>query len=201
MTNDETGRKFRRFRHVLHLTSHFALGLAHNCNHFFRALRRQQILADFGIAQHAAEPGQNRQMLSHGRGDQQKEQPCWNIIEGSIRDPRGMAGKNNDGVIDDADRIILGNAQPKWVAGLSNLVSYKQFTLTFSFYVSWGGSIYNNARAQFRHVLTACALAQRPQKRLPRLRLFRQLRDLVDQFAQHCLSVSAAQIQVDRRRR
>ncbi|MBV9988592.1 MAG: SusC/RagA family TonB-linked outer membrane protein, partial [Chitinophagaceae bacterium] len=55
---------------------------------------------------------------------------------------------NNDGVIDDNDRIILGNAQPKWIAGLTNLITYKQFTLSFSFYISWGGSIYNNARAQ-----------------------------------------------------
>jgi len=55
---------------------------------------------------------------------------------------------NVDSVIDDNDRIILGNAQPKWIAGISNLVTYKQFTLSFSFYVSWGGSIYNNARAQ-----------------------------------------------------
>jgi len=55
---------------------------------------------------------------------------------------------NFDGVIDDNDRMILGNAQPKWIAGLTNLVSYKQFTLSFAFYVSWGGSIYNNARAQ-----------------------------------------------------
>jgi TonB-linked SusC/RagA family outer membrane protein len=53
-----------------------------------------------------------------------------------------------DSVIDDNDRIILGNAQPQWIAGLSNLVTYKQFTLSFTFYVSWGGMIYNNARAQ-----------------------------------------------------
>ena len=61
-----------------------------------------------------------------------------------------MIWQNNnlDSVIDDNDRIVLGNAQPKWVAGLSNLVTYKNFTLSFAFYVSWGGMIYNNARAQ-----------------------------------------------------
>lgn len=53
-----------------------------------------------------------------------------------------------DSVIDDNDRIILGNAQPAWIAGLTNLVTYKQFTLSFQFYISWGGMIYNDARAQ-----------------------------------------------------
>jgi TonB-linked SusC/RagA family outer membrane protein len=55
---------------------------------------------------------------------------------------------NQDSVIDDNDRIILGNAQPKWVGGLNNTVTYKQLTLSFSYYISWGGMIYNNARAQ-----------------------------------------------------
>ncbi len=61
-----------------------------------------------------------------------------------------MIWQNNnlDSVIDDNDRIILGNAQPKWIAGLTNLVNYKQFTLSFTYYVSWGGNIYNNARVQ-----------------------------------------------------
>jgi TonB-linked SusC/RagA family outer membrane protein len=61
-----------------------------------------------------------------------------------------MIWQNNnlDSVIDDNDRMILGNAQPKWVAGLNNVATYKNFTLSFSFYISWGGNIYNNARAQ-----------------------------------------------------
>jgi TonB-linked SusC/RagA family outer membrane protein len=55
---------------------------------------------------------------------------------------------NLDSVIDDNDRIILGNAQPKWVGGLTNVITYKQFSLSFAYYISWGGMIYNNARAQ-----------------------------------------------------
>ena len=53
-----------------------------------------------------------------------------------------------DAAIDDADRMILGNAQPDWIAGLTNTFSYKGFSLLFSFYVSWGGTIYNRARQQ-----------------------------------------------------
>ncbi len=61
-----------------------------------------------------------------------------------------MIWENNnlDSVIDDNDRIILGNAQPDWIAGLTNVVTYKQFTLSFTYYVSWGAEIYNNARVQ-----------------------------------------------------
>lgn len=55
---------------------------------------------------------------------------------------------NNDGVIDDADKIILGNAQPKFIAGLFNSFSYMNFALSFNFYTSWGGKIYNAARRE-----------------------------------------------------
>ena len=67
-----------------------------------------------------------------------------------------MIWQNNylDSVIDDNDRIILGNAQPKWVAGLNNSVTYKQFILSFDFYISWGGSIYNSARANLNRNVT-----------------------------------------------
>ncbi|HYH55576.1 MAG TPA: TonB-dependent receptor, partial [Anseongella sp.] len=53
---------------------------------------------------------------------------------------------NSDGIIDENDRIILGNAQPKWVAGWNNSLSYKGISLSFNFYVSFGGKIYNRAR-------------------------------------------------------
>ena len=67
-----------------------------------------------------------------------------------------MIWQNNylDSVIDDNDRTVLGNAQPKWVAGLINSVNYKQFTLSFAFYVSWGGNIYNSARANLNRNVT-----------------------------------------------
>ena len=55
---------------------------------------------------------------------------------------------NKDSVIDDADRIPLGNAQPKWIAGLANQFSYKNFSLSFNIYVSWGGLLYDRGRQQ-----------------------------------------------------
>lgn len=53
---------------------------------------------------------------------------------------------NGDGVIDETDRVVLGNAQPKWVAGWINSLSYKDVTLSFNFYFSYGGEIYNRSR-------------------------------------------------------
>jgi TonB-linked SusC/RagA family outer membrane protein len=55
---------------------------------------------------------------------------------------------NKDSVIDDADRISLGNAQPKWIAGLANTFAYKNFSLSFNIYVSWGGLLYDRGRQQ-----------------------------------------------------
>lgn len=51
-----------------------------------------------------------------------------------------------DGIIDDTDRVILGNAQPKWGAGWVNSLSYKDLTVSFNFYFSYGGQIYNQSR-------------------------------------------------------
>jgi len=53
---------------------------------------------------------------------------------------------DKDSVIDDNDRIILGNAQPKWIAGFTNFIVYKQFSLSFGFYISWGAKIFDQAR-------------------------------------------------------
>ena len=53
---------------------------------------------------------------------------------------------NKDGLTDDKDRVILGNAQPKFIAGLTNTVNYKRFTLTFTMYTQWGNKIYNKGR-------------------------------------------------------
>ena len=52
---------------------------------------------------------------------------------------------NADSLIDDRDRMIIGNAQPDFYAALINNVRYKQFTLSFTFNTMWGHEIYNNA--------------------------------------------------------
>lgn len=51
--------------------------------------------------------------------------------------------RNNDGVIDDADRMVIGNAQPDYYYGIINNITYKQFTLNFIVNATVGGQVYN----------------------------------------------------------
>ncbi len=51
--------------------------------------------------------------------------------------------ENGDGVIDDKDRVVLGNPNPKFVYGLNTTLSYKQFDLLLDFQGVSGVSIYN----------------------------------------------------------
>ena len=61
----------------------------------------------------------------------------WEEAEGS-----------RDGVIDESDRMIIGNALPTYTGGLSTNFTYKNFGLFVSFYYSFGGQIYNYAEHQ-----------------------------------------------------
>lgn len=54
--------------------------------------------------------------------------------------------ENTDGIIDDEDRTVIGNAQPDFTGGLSFNLRYKNWTLFASTYYSIGGKIYNQAR-------------------------------------------------------
>ena len=51
-----------------------------------------------------------------------------------------------DGIINDRDRMILGNAQPFLTGGLNLNFRYRQWTLSVASYFSFGGKIYNFAR-------------------------------------------------------
>lgn len=51
---------------------------------------------------------------------------------------------NNDGVIDDQDRQLLGNAQPDFYLGVINTFNYKQFTLNVMVNATVGGKVYNS---------------------------------------------------------
>jgi TonB-linked SusC/RagA family outer membrane protein len=50
---------------------------------------------------------------------------------------------NNDGVIDDADRMVIGNAQPDYYFGIINNFTYKQFSLNVITNGTVGGQVYN----------------------------------------------------------
>lgn len=48
---------------------------------------------------------------------------------------------------DAAQRVVLGNPNPKFTAGLTNNFSYKGFDLSFMFYMVYGNKIYNGGGA------------------------------------------------------
>ena len=63
--------------------------------------------------------------------------------------PGGQAYQdiNGDGKItQSADRVILGNAQPKFTGGITNTFSYKGIDLSVSLQGSYGNKIYNQQR-------------------------------------------------------
>jgi TonB-linked SusC/RagA family outer membrane protein len=61
---------------------------------------------------------------------------------------------HKDSVIDDNDRQVLGNAQPKYFAGLTNTVTYKNLSFSFTFYASMGGQLYNMFRSNLDQIVT-----------------------------------------------
>lgn len=50
---------------------------------------------------------------------------------------------DGNGIIDDNDRQVLGSGYAKWMGAWTNSFSYKQLSLSFNFYGSFGNLIYN----------------------------------------------------------
>jgi TonB-linked SusC/RagA family outer membrane protein len=69
--------------------------------------------------------------------------------DGTIIQPNAKPGdliymdENGDGAIDDKDRIVLGNPNPKMIYGINTTASYKNFDLTLDFQGVQGVQIYN----------------------------------------------------------
>lgn len=57
---------------------------------------------------------------------------------------------NGDGIIDlDNDRVVIGNAQPRFFGGLSQTFSYKNFDLSMFFNYSFGNDVYNANKLEY----------------------------------------------------
>jgi TonB-linked SusC/RagA family outer membrane protein len=65
-----------------------------------------------------------------------------NIRPGDVR----FVDVNGDGIIDDKDRVNLGNPNPKFVYGFHGTLSYKNFDFSFSFAGEAGLKLYNADR-------------------------------------------------------
>jgi TonB-linked SusC/RagA family outer membrane protein len=55
---------------------------------------------------------------------------------------------NGDGNVDDNDRTIIGSAIPKFIAGLSNTLTYKNFDFDFLFQACYGNDVLNGTRIE-----------------------------------------------------
>ena len=55
---------------------------------------------------------------------------------------------NNDGVIDEKDRVVLGNPQPLFQYGITNNFYYKNFDLSIFINGNYGNKIFNELRRQ-----------------------------------------------------
>jgi TonB-linked SusC/RagA family outer membrane protein len=86
---------------------------------------------------------------------------------------------NNDGQINDNDRVFFGSYQPKFTFGLNGGVNYSSFDLSFGTYGTAGGKIYNgkkSARGDFRDNIEADVARNRwtpnnPSTTVPRANL------------------------------
>ncbi|SFE66131.1 SusC/RagA family TonB-linked outer membrane protein [Spirosoma endophyticum] len=81
-----------------------------------------------------------------------EEAKAANMRDGSASGALYVAGDmiykdlNGDGIINDADRTIIGNANPKHTGGLTNNFSYKGFDLSIFLQWSYGNDIFNETR-------------------------------------------------------
>ena len=65
-------------------------------------------------------------------------------------DPR-YTDINNDGIINDADKTIIGQGHPIAIGGLNNSFTYKNVDLSVFFQFSWGNDILNANRMVFEN--------------------------------------------------
>src|SRR5699024_7620357 len=70
-----------------------------------------------------------------------------------------------NGIIDDNDRVIIGSPHPKFTGGFNNTMGYKNFSLKFSFYWSYGNKIMNELRRRRNQMLTTGNLGKDALKR------------------------------------
>jgi TonB-linked SusC/RagA family outer membrane protein len=75
-------------------------------------------------------------------------QPKINSLANTKVGDRRYQDSNGDGIISAADKGDLGNSQPKFVASLSNTLSYNDFDLQFSFQGAFGGKVFNALNQQ-----------------------------------------------------
>ena len=74
--------------------------------------------------------------------------------QGEVIQPDAVPGDvrfvdvNNDGIIDDGDRTLIGNPTPDWTLGFTGDISYKGFDLSIFLQGALGHQVFNGAQRQ-----------------------------------------------------
>ena len=58
-------------------------------------------------------------------------------------------GEVYDDIIDSSDQTILGKGSPDWFGSWTNYFTYKDFSFSMGFYVSWGGKVWNDLKRYY----------------------------------------------------
>jgi TonB-dependent starch-binding outer membrane protein SusC len=88
------------------------------------------------------------------------------VLKGSINGEPFKGGDmiwkdiDNNGIIDDNDREIIGSPHPLFIGGFGNTFSYKNFSLNIFFNFSYGGKVMNDLRRNRNKMLTTNSLGQ-----------------------------------------
>ena len=62
---------------------------------------------------------------------------------------------NNDGVVNEQDRTVLGNCQPKFTGGFNTSVNYRNWDFFIALHGSYGNKLFNTLRARFEKTSTS----------------------------------------------
>lgn len=76
-----------------------------------------------------------------------------NIRQGLVLKPFGagdmrFVNQNNDNVIDENDRVVIGNPNPDWFGNISTTMKVRNLELNAIFSYSLGGDVYNYSRSK-----------------------------------------------------
>ncbi|MEL7118865.1 MAG: TonB-dependent receptor [Bacteroidota bacterium] len=103
-------------------------------------------------------------LKTNGLFQNQAEVEGYTNADGGLIQPDAAPGDirfvdlNNDGVIDDSDRTIIGNPTPQWTYGFNFGADYKNFDLNLFIQGAAGNELFNGTR---RHDLTSTNMPAR----------------------------------------
>jgi TonB-linked SusC/RagA family outer membrane protein len=126
-----------------------SLNVSHNKNKVLQLFEKRDIFYGFGgnslVLREGQPIGTFYGLAYDGVFSSLKDVPAERKALGIVAGDANYRDQNGDKIITDADRVILGNAQPDFTGGLTNTVSFKGFDLNAFLLFSSGNEIWNAA--------------------------------------------------------